>query len=106
MANLRSAKKDVIFFMNEVISDCYMFMCIHPDKNQEEAAKIIDQAMALGENLFEQINNYPSAPGRALKDANLRKEYRKQVKAHFAQISGKLLSATDEMFDSLSKLTK
>ncbi len=90
MANLRSAKKDVLFFVNEVISDCYTFLCLHPGKKDQEAAAIIEDAMALGENMFEQIANYP----------------RDNAKAHFKQVNQKLLASTDELFQRISGLTK
>ena len=40
MANLRVFKKDVIFLVNEVISDCWVYMYFHSDKNLDEAKKI------------------------------------------------------------------
>ena len=90
MANLRSFKKDVIFLVNEVISDCWVFMYLNRDKNVDEANKIVADAVELGDNLFEQINHYP-------KD---------DAKKHFKALNQKLLEGVDALFVRLSGLTK
>ena len=59
MANLRVFKKDVIFLINEVISDCWVYMYLNGDKNLDEAKKIVADAVEFGDNIFEQINHYP-----------------------------------------------
>ena len=90
MANLRSFKKDVIFLVNEVISDCWVFMYLNRDKNVDEANKIVADAVELGDNIFEQINHYP-------KD---------DAKKHFKALNQKLLEGVDALFVRLSELTK
>ena len=90
MANLRTFKKDVIFLINEVISDCWVFMYLNRDKNVEEAKKIVADAVELGDNLFEQINHYP-------KD---------DAKKHFKALNQKLLEGVDALFLRLSGLSK
>ena len=90
MANLRTFKKDVIFLINEVISDCWVFMYLNRDKNVEEANKIVADAVELGDNLFEQINHYP-------KD---------DAKKHFKALNQTLLEGVDALFVRLSGLTK
>lgn len=90
MANLRVIKKDVIYLVNEVISDCWLYMYFNENKNTEEAQKIITDAIILGENIFEQINHYPKD------DAG----------KHFKAVSKKLLSEIDGLFVRLSALNK
>ena len=90
MANLRTFKKDVIFLINEVISDCWVFMYLNRDKNVEEANKIVADAVELGDNLFEQINHYP----------------KEDAKKHFKALNQKLLEGVDALFVRLSGLTK
>ena len=90
MANLRSFKKDVIFLVNEVISDCWVFMYLNREKNVDEAKKIVADAVELGDNLFEQINHYP-------KD---------DAKKHFKALNQKLLEGVDALFVRLSGLSK
>ena len=65
MNNLRSIKKDVIFLTNEVISDCWI--SLYYDKNADEVNSIINDAIALSDKLFADINNYPKGKGEAKK---------------------------------------
>ena len=90
MANLRVFKKDVIFLINEVISDCWVYMYMNGEKNLDEAKKIVADAVELGDNIFEQINHYP-------KD---------DAKKHFKALNQKLLEGVDALFVRLSALTK
>ncbi len=90
MANLRVFKKDVIFLINEVISDCWVYMYLNGEKNLDEAKKIVADAVELGDNIFEQINHYP-------KD---------DAKKHFKALNQKLLEGVDALFVRLSGLTK
>ena len=90
MANLRVFKKDVIFLINEVISDCWVYMYMNGEKNLDEAKKIVADAVEVGDNIFEQINHYP-------KD---------EAKKHFKALNQKLLEGVDALFVRLSALTK
>lgn len=90
MANLRTIKKDVIFLINEVISDCWVYMYLNGDKNLDEAKKIVADAVEFGDNIFEQINNYP----------------KEDTKKHFKALNQKLLEGVDALFVRLSGLSK
>lgn len=90
MANLRTFKKDVIFLINEVISDCWVFMYLNRNDKTDEAKKIVADAVELGDNIFEQINHYP----------------KEDAKKHFKALNQKLLEGVDALFVRLSDLTK
>ncbi len=90
MANLRVIKKDVIYLVNEVISDCWLYMYFNENKNTENVQKIIEDTITLGENIFEQINHYP-------KD---------DAKNHFRALNRKFIENVDTLFQRLSDLTK
>lgn len=90
MASLRVIKKDVIYLVNEVISDCWVYMYLNGEKNLDEAKKIVADAIEFGDNIFEQINHYP-------KD---------DAKKHFKALNQKLLEGTDALFVRLSELSK
>ncbi len=90
MANLRVIKKDVIYLINEVISDCWVFMYLNSNEKQDEAKQIINDAIALGDNLFEQINHYP----------------KEETKKHFKQVNEKMLVEVDALFKRISQLAK
>ena len=65
-------------------------MFFNEGKNTQEAKSIITDAITLGENIFEQINNYP-------KD---------DAKKHFKTVNKKLLESIDALFVRLSDLNK
>ena len=90
MANLRVFKKDVVFLINEVISDCWVYMYLNGEKNLDEAKKIVADAVELCDNIFEQISHYP-------KD---------DAKKHFKALNQKLLEGVDALFVRLSGLSK
>lgn len=93
MASLRNIKKDINFLTYEVISDCYTFMYLHPDKKADNAEKIIHKMVEVRNDLIHRINNIQS------KD-------KKEVKLHFKSIYDDLLKEVDVCFKSLSELTK
>ena len=93
MANLRVIKKDVVYLVNEVISECWVYTFFNGDKNKEEVNKIVIDAIELGDNIFEQINHYP-------------KDDAKTTKQHFAALNAKLLEGVDALFERLSALSK
>ena len=84
MANLRVIKKDVVYLVNEVISDCWVYTFFNGDKNKEEVNKIVIDAIELGDNIFEQINHYPKDDAKTTK----------------------LLEGVDALFERLSALSK
>ena len=90
MANLRVIKKDVIFLINEVISDCCNYMSIYPESNPQEVEKIIADAITLGDNLFEKINNHP----------------KEGAKQYFKEVHTSILKDVDALFGRISKLDR
>src|SRR5574344_1273241 len=90
MANLRVIKKDVIFLINEVISDCCTYMSIYPESNPQEVEKIIADAIALGDNLFEKINKHP----------------KEGAKKYFKEVHTSILKDVDALFERVSKLDR
>lgn len=90
MASLRTIKKDIDFLVSEVISDCWVFMNINPEKKTDEAVSIINDAVVLRNELFERVNS---------------KEI-ESPKKHFKAISQDLLKGVDALFIRISGLTK
>jgi len=93
MANKRDIKKDVDFLVGEVISDCYTYLLIHGDKNREKVVEIIESIVNKRNDLISRVNN----PDKSFDS--------KQVKAHFKAINVELLTAIDDSFSKLSKLS-
>lgn len=93
MANKRDIKKDVDFLVGEVISDCYTYLLIHGDKNREKVVEIIESIVNKRNDLISRVNN----PDKSFDS--------KQVKAHYKAINVELLTAIDDSFSKLSKLS-
>ncbi len=92
MANLRTLKKDIDYLVEEVLSDCYLTIYFHPEK-QEAVTAIMQQAVDERNNLFDRINN-PPAKGGAL------------AHKHYAAVRRDLFNKADALFSQLSALEK
>jgi hypothetical protein len=90
MANLRKIKKDISFLVEEVISDCCLFMSFHPGKNDAEAEAILIDAANLHNALYERVNHRPE----------------KGAKQHCSAVSKDLLEEVDRLFGRISQLSK
>ncbi len=93
MASKKNIKKDINYLTYEVVSDCYTFMYLHPDKSKGKAEKIIEDIIKTREELIARVNKIE------VKD-------KKEIKQHFNKIYEDILNKTDESFTELSKLTK
>jgi hypothetical protein len=89
MASIRHIKKDIDYLVSEVVSDCCTFMYLYPEKKQEEALAIINEAIDLRNNLIERVNH---PEGKA--------------KVHYKAIFTDLLTGVDASFKKISELTK
>ncbi|MHC1779443.1 MAG: hypothetical protein AB9922_04335 [Bacteroidales bacterium] len=90
MASLRVIKKDIDYLVSEVVSDCWTFLYINPDKKAEDVVDIINDAVKFRNELFERVNN----------------PVKEKVKAHYKAINQDLLSGVDSLFQRISALTK
>jgi len=90
MASLRVIKKDIDYLVSEVISDCWTFLYINPDKKAEDVVEIINDAITLRNGLFERVNT----------------PVKENAKAHFKAINQDLLTGVDALFQRMSALTK
>ena len=83
MANLRVIKKDIVFLVNEVISDCWVYLQLNPECDQADA-------VALGDQTFDKVNHAP----------------KEGKKAYFREANKALLEGIDSLFERLSALKK
>lgn len=96
MANLRNLKKDIDYLSMEVISDCWAFMYLFPDKKQEECNKIINDTIDLRNEMFHQVNH-------PVKDeSNKCRPYRK----YYTGLNKTLFEKIDALFVRISELNK
>jgi len=92
MANKREIKKDIDYLIFEVVSDCYTFKYLFPDKDQKDIDNIIEEAVIARNELIMRVN-HPDG-----------KNDKKLVKEHFKKINVDLLTKVDNYFDRLNKM--
>lgn len=90
MASLRQLKKDIDYLVNEVISDSYMALYLHPDK-KDQIIDIIQEA-AESRNEFIASANHPAEKHNA-----------SLVRKHYAVLRRELLERIDGLFEKLGK---
>jgi hypothetical protein len=94
MANIRDLKKDVDFQVYELISDCFTWKALHGEgKKNEEVDSILEDAIALRNDLIQRINN------------PLDTENKKELKAHYTLVSADLMTGVEKLFERLSSVT-
>lgn len=54
--NLRDIKKDIEYLVGEFIDDCSLFIAFNPNCQEDELAKLIDEAVDLYNNLKDKAN--------------------------------------------------
>ena len=91
MASLRLIKKDIEYLVNEVISDSYMALYIHPEK-KNDVIEIIKQAVD-ARNEFITTANHPAE-----------KHNPSLVRKHYAVLRRDLLQRIDDLFEKLCKI--
>ena len=56
--NLRDIKKDIEYVIGAFVDDCALFLSVHPGKNADEVANLIDGAV----DLFNSARNSSRRP--------------------------------------------
>ncbi len=90
MNNLRTVKKDIVYLVNEVISDCWVYLYLNNNKNKETVVGIITDAIALGDKLIADVNNYPKGKGEPRK--------------FFKVVKQELLTGIEKLFQRVNEL--
>jgi hypothetical protein len=94
MASIRLLKKDVDNQIFEVISDCLLFMGLHPENKTEEVSAIIEDAVELRNDLFARIN-----------DSELKNDH-KAYRAHMNSVTSDLTGGVEKLCGRLSSVSK
>jgi hypothetical protein len=92
MASIKNLKKDIAYLVGEVVSDCQLFILLHPKQNTEAAYSIIEDAVEMY-NLMCDRANHPDG-----------KDNPKLVKQHYKTLCTDLLNQTNSLFERISKL--
>jgi hypothetical protein len=86
-------KKDIDYLMDEVVTDSYLSLYFHPER-KDEIIKIIEDAVALRNTLYEQANNPVEKRNRSL------------VRKHYSAVRRDMFAGIDKLFVSLSEASK
>ncbi len=92
MTSRRNLKKDIDYLTFEVVGYCLGYLENHPKANEEEAFKMIQDAIHLRNELVAR-SNHPDG-----------KDNPKLVKAHYKKIVDELVTGCDNTFEKLEKL--
>lgn len=87
--NLRDYKKDVEYVVGEFVDDCSLFIALNPDKNTEKLTEVVEEAVALYNDL---------------KDKVYAKVEPKQKKAWFDGLRKEMFEKTDALYEKLSAI--
>jgi hypothetical protein len=93
MANMRDIKKEINGLTSEVISDCFLHLYMHKDKNKKEVTGIMKETLKTRNDLIYKVNHSDSGD-------------RKKIKKHFGKIRSELVNKMDGYFTKLSVITK
>lgn len=87
--NLRDYKKDVEYVVGEFVDDCSLFIALNPDKNTEKLTEVVEEAVALYNDL---------------KDKVYAKVEPKRKKAWFDGLRKEMFEKTDALYEKLSAI--
>ena len=88
MANKRILKKDLNYVLGDIIEAVYVWQFANPEKDDKESEKIIDEAIAVFDDLIAKVND------RKVEDK----------KTHFKAINQELEAKGRELIEKINKL--
>jgi len=90
MASKQNAKKDINYIINEIVSDCFIFLQINSGKEEEKIVKILNEVVEVRNNLIYNVNHPP-------KD-------KKEIKKHYKNIFDELSKTLDSSIQKLGEI--
>lgn len=93
MATKRDVKKDILFFIEEVLADCLIFLELHPAQEYPEVEEIIDDMELLYNDLIQKVNR-------------VGKVEKKDTKKYFDDIYKELLDKVHLAFERLGAIVE
>jgi hypothetical protein len=94
MGSIRKLKKEIDAKVYELISDCFTYSELYPDKKSDEVASIISDTVHFRNDLIHRVNNPDPAADP------------KGVKAHYQLIKKDLNAGVDKLCERLSSVSK
>lgn len=93
MATKRDVKKDILFFIEEVLADCLIFLELHPKQEYPEVEDILDEMELLYADLIRKVNH-------------IDEEGKKNPKKYFDDIYKELLDKVHLAFERLGSVVE
>lgn len=87
MANVRDLKKDINYVLGDIIEEVYVWEYENTDKDTKKSEAIIDEAIAIFDELIAKVNTKTDNP-----------------KAHFKSIKKELEDKGNTLLEKLKKL--
>ncbi|MGB5981231.1 MAG: hypothetical protein WBG46_03730 [Nonlabens sp.] len=88
MASIRDLKQDINYVLGDIIEAAMIHQAAHPDQSNEKSEKIIDDAIAVFDELIAKVND------RSVENRS----------AHLKSVRKELEQKGDELIDRLNKL--
>ena len=89
--NLRNIKKDVEFFVAELVDDCFIYLELNGEENMEQVGEIIGDALDLQDDTIDKINH----PTPEIKKDR-----------YYKALTREFLEGVDALYEKLSALSK
>lgn len=93
MSSRRDLKKDIDYLIFEVISDCFTYSSVNPNKQDEKVSEIISDAITLRNDLVARVN-HPDG-----------KDNPKILKSFYKAVEKDLMQGVNSLFGRLSALS-
>ena len=94
MASIKQLKKDIDNQIFTIISDCLLYTGLHPENKTDEISDIIEEAVALRNDLFARVNNPDGKDNPTV------------VKKYYASVKADLAGGSDKLCQRLSDVSK
>lgn len=94
MPSIKNLKKNIDNQIFEIISDCFLFSGLHPEKKPDDVNSIVEDAVALRNDLIARINNRGSVTDN------------KDLKKHLQAVTADLDKGVIDFCSRLSAISK
>ena len=94
--NLRDIKKDIEYILSAFVEDCSIFVTVNPKASEDKVAALIDEAVALYNDLRNKVGAKKIEGSKKLYYMDLRKELLEKTDALYEKLSAAVKTAGEE----------
>ena len=92
MAKRRNLKKDINYLSYDIISECFTYNYLFPEKNEDKIKEIIADTIKMRNEFITRVNHVDG------------KNSKKLTKQHFQKLHKDLFAKTENIVDQLNNL--